>query len=138
MSYVAGVILACLGMAVLIGIVHQTWVYLRGLQSVSGQPLLSRRQFVFRLCMGFLLLVCVGMIFYTAVHRFTDPLRAVIFWMILTLLPALVLVLAWIDLRTLARTRHQRQAELYRQLAELQRQALAERQPPPKDEEDPS
>lgn len=132
MSYVAGTILACLAMAVMIGLIHQTWVYLRGLQSVSGQPLLSRRQFILRLWMGFLLLVCIGMIFYAAVHRFTDPVLALVYWAVLTLLPLAVIVLTWMDLRELTRTRHQVQAELYKELAELQRQAQAKRETPDK------
>lgn len=132
MSYVAGTILVCLAVAVIIGLVHQTWVYLRGLQSVSGQPLLSRRQFALRLCMGVLLLVCIGMIFYAAIRRFTDPVQAVVYWTILMFLPLVVMILTWLDLRELSRTRHQRQAELYKGLAELQRQAQAKRESPDK------
>lgn len=128
MSFVAGTILACLAIAVIVGLVYQTWSYLRGLQAVSGQPLLSRRQFILRLCMGALLLVCIGMIFYAAVHHFTDPVRALAYWTLLLFLPLVVIILTWMDLRELSRTRHQVQAELYKDLAELQRQAQAKRQ----------
>lgn len=121
MSYAAGVILACLGMGIVIGMIHQAWTYLRGL------TMLSRRQFGLRLTTGVLLLVCVGMIFYAALYPPSTPVVALSYWGILTLLPLLAIILAWLDLKELARTRHQRQAELYRGLADLERELQARR-----------
>jgi hypothetical protein len=127
MSYVTGIILASLAMAILVAVFHQTWSYLR------GQTLISRRQFGLRLSMGALLLLTIGMIFYAAIHLPANPLTALIYWTILTFLPLVVVVLAWLDLKELARTRHQRQAELYRGLADLQHQL----QNPPRDKSQP-
>jgi len=114
MSYVTGIILASLAMAILVAILHQTWSYLR------GQTLISPRQFGLRLSMGALLLLTIGMIFYAAINLPSNPVAALIYWTVLTFLPLVVVILAWMDLKELARTRHQRQAELYRGLADLQ------------------
>lgn len=119
MSYVTGVILASLAMGIIIAMVHQTWSFLRGQQAVGGQPLISRRQFILRLSTGTLLLITIGLMFYVSLQHFTNPLVALVYWGILTFLPLVVIILAWLDLRELARTRHQRQAELYRSLADL-------------------
>jgi hypothetical protein len=54
---------------------------------------------------------------------------ALIYWGVLTFLPLVVVILAWQDLKELSRTRHQRQAELYRDLANLQQQLQKPREP---------
>ena len=124
MSYVARVILACVAMVIMVGMTHQAWTYLRGL------TVISRRQFALRMTTGCLLLLTMGLIFYLSVRPPTTLASAAIFWGLLTLLPLVVCVLAWLDLRELARASHLRQAELYRGLAELQKKTLADRTPP--------
>ena len=114
MSYVAGVIFACLVMAVIVGMVYQALAYARGRQ------IISRRQFVLRMIVGVLLIATIGLMFYATVYRFANPVMALLFWGLLTLLPVVVIILAWLDLRELARTQHERQAELYRSLAEIE------------------
>lgn len=131
MTYVTGIILASLAMAILVAILHQTWSYLR------GQTLISRRQFGLRLSMGALLLLTIGMIFYAAIRLPTNPLTALIYWTVLTFLPLVVVILAWLDLKELARTRHQRQAELYRGLADLHQQLQSQPREKPNSEDTP-
>lgn len=128
MNYIPLVILACVAMTIIIGLVYQALAYARGRQ------LISRRQFVLRLVNGFLLLVTIGMIFYVpfVVHDGQNLRLVLVYWALLTFLPLVVVILAWLDLRELARTRHQRQAELYRNLAEIQRE-LHTRQTGPED-----
>lgn len=116
MSYTAGVLLACAAMALIIGLVHQVWLYTRGRQ------LLSRRQFILRLVNGLLLLAVIGLMFFGVLYRFTDLRVALLYWAALGLLPVVVIIIAWLDLRELQRYRHQRQAELYQNLADLQRE----------------
>jgi uncharacterized protein YacL len=124
MSYVAGVIFATLAMTIIVGMIHQAWTYAR------GQQIISRRQFAMRLSTGFLLLLTIAMIFYERLRPFTGrPLAELVYLCVLIILPTVVVVLAWQDLRELARLRHQRQAELYRNLAELQQQLLDKRGP---------
>lgn len=122
MSYPAAVSLACLAMAIVVGMIHQAWTYLRGMTVLSG------RQFGLRMATGALLLICIGMVFYSVVRPPVTPVTALVFWGGLTLLPLVVIVLAWLDLRELSRIRHQRQAELYRGLAELERELRAKRE----------
>ena len=122
MSYSGVIILACLAMAIVVGMIHQAWTYLRGM------TLLSRRQFSLRMATGSLLLLCIGMIFYSIIRSPTTPVMALAYWGVLTLLPLVVIVLAWLDLRELTRIRHQRQAELYRGLADLERELQAKRE----------
>jgi hypothetical protein len=121
MSYAAGVIFACLVMAVIVGMVYQALAYARGRQ------IISRRQFVGRMVAGALLIVTIGLMFTAAVTRFTNPVTALVFWGLMTLLPLIVFILAWLDLRELARTQHERQAELYRGLAQIERDAKQKR-----------
>ena len=116
MSYASGVILACLAMGVIIAMAHQVWSYLR------GQHIISRRQFILRLTNGVLLLLTIGLIFLGALYRFSDLRLGLLFLSALAVLPLVVIVLAWLDLRELQRTRHERQAELYRNLAQLQQE----------------
>jgi hypothetical protein len=121
-SYTAGVILACGAMAVLVGLGHQVWAYGR------GRSLLSRRQFALRITNGGLLLLAIAMIFVEAVCRIADLRLALAYWAVLCAIPFVVIVLAWNDLRELQRRRHQRQAELYQHLADLQ-QELRDKRP---------
>lgn len=114
MSYTVGVILACVAMAIVTGMVQQAWTYFR------GQQIISRRQFALRLTTGSLLLVCIGLIFVLGLQQFSDLRVALLIYMALTLLPVVVLLLAWLDLRELRRIQHLRQAQLYRDLADIQ------------------
>ncbi|MCE5238892.1 hypothetical protein LLH23_10420 [bacterium] len=116
MSYPVGVIFVCAAVAIAIGMVYQALSYARGRHLING------RQFAMRMVTGVLLLVTIGLVFYAAVRPFTDPLLALGFWGLLTVLPLAVIVLAWLDLRQVARAQHQRQAELYRNLAGLEQQ----------------
>lgn len=115
MSYPTGVIFACLAMALIVGMVYQAVSYSRGRQ------LISRRQFGLRMTTGLLLLLTIGLLFYTVATDFTNHVTEIICLALLMLLPVGVIVLAWLDLRQLARAQHQRQAELYKNLAELER-----------------
>lgn len=123
MTYAAGVIFICLGVAVVIGMVAQVLSYAR------GRHIITRGQLAMRMTTGGLLLVTIAMVFYAAVVKFTSPITAVVFWGVLTLLPLAVIILTWLDLRLVARTQHQRQAEIYRGLAHLEQDL---RQPPGK------
>ncbi|MEN6547500.1 MAG: hypothetical protein ABFE07_15815 [Armatimonadia bacterium] len=118
MNYVHLVILACIAMAIVIGIVYQSLAYAR------GRLLISRRQFVLRLINGLLLLATIALIFYVPflMQRAPDVRLLLAYWGILTLLPLIVVVLAFLDLRELSRTRHRHQAELYRNLANLEQE----------------
>jgi hypothetical protein len=120
-SYSAGIIFACLAMAVVVGMVYQALSY------AHGRQLISRRQLVLRLSAGTLLLGTIGLVFYAAFQHFTNPVTALVYWGLLTLLPVIVVILAWMDLRELARTQHVRQAELYRSLADIEREAKRKR-----------
>jgi hypothetical protein len=114
MSYAVGVIFICLAMAIIIGMVYQALSYAR------GRHIISRRQFSMRMATGLLLLSTIALVFYAAVVRFTNPVTVLVLWSLLTVLPLAVIVLAWLDLRLVARAQHQRQAELYRNLASLE------------------
>jgi len=120
MSYAVGVTFVCLAMAVIIGMVYQALSYAR------GRHIISRRQFAMRMTNGLLLLATIALVFYAAVVRLTSPVTALVLWGLLTLFPLAVMVLAWLDLRQVARAQHQRQAELYRNLASLE-QTLRDR-----------
>lgn len=127
MNYVVGIILACMAMAIIIALVQQVVTYSR------GREIISRRQFIWRLMVGLLLLVTIGLIFWVpfVVHSGNVGLALVVY-SLLTLLPMVVMVLAWLDLRELQKTKHVRQAELYRNLATLQHEL--QNQPPDADE----
>jgi protein-S-isoprenylcysteine O-methyltransferase Ste14 len=114
MSYAGGVIFICLAMAIVIAMVYQALAFAR------GRHIITRGQLGLRMATGVLLLVTIGLVFYAAVTRFTDPTTALVFWSLLTVLPLAVIVLAWLDLRQVARAQHRRQAELYRNLANLE------------------
>ncbi len=114
MSYPVGVIFTCLAVAIIIGMVVQALSYARGRQ------IITRRQLAMRMVTGVLLLATIGLVFYTAVVKLTDPITVLVIWGLLIVLPVAVMVLAWLDLRQVARTQHQRQAELYRNLADLE------------------
>jgi len=94
----------------------------QALSYARGRQIITRRQFGLRMATGFLLLVTIVLMFYAAVVHFTNPIVALIFWTILTLLPLAVVILAWLDLRQVARMKHERQAELYRNLASLEQE----------------
>lgn len=116
MNYLPLVVLACVAMVIIIGIVYQSLAYAR------GRMLISRRQFVLRLINGLLLLTTIGLIFYVPfLMKQNLDLRLVLgYWGLLTLLPLIVVILAFLDLREVAKTRHRHQAELYRNLADLE------------------
>ncbi|MBU0607633.1 MAG: hypothetical protein KKI08_07080 [Armatimonadetes bacterium] len=114
MSYPVGVIFTCLAVAIIIGMVVQALSYAR------GRHIITRGQLAMRMVTGVLLLATIGLVFYTAVVKLTDPITVLVIWGLLIVLPVAVMVLAWLDLRQLARTQHQRQAELYRNLADLE------------------
>ena len=76
-------------------------------------------------------IVCIALIFVGAIHRFHDLQMGLLYLSALSLLPVAVMILAWLDLRELQRTKHERQAELYRNLAQLQQEL---RTKPPKRE----
>ena len=116
MSYAAGVILASVAMAILIAMAQQAWTYWR------GQHIISRRLFLLRLTNGVLLLATIGLIFYGSAHRFADLRMGLLYLSTLSILPVVVIILAWLDLRELRRTKHERQAELYRSLAQLEQE----------------
>jgi len=122
MSYGVGVVFACLIMAVIIGMVVQAVLYARGRQVIT------RRQLALRMSAGSLLVITIGLMFYAAVYHFANPIVALIFWALMTLLPLVVIILAWLDLRQVVRTQHERQAELYRSLAGIERD-LHEKRP---------
>lgn len=116
MSYAVGVTLIIFAVAILIGMAYQILAYFRGRQ------LISRQQLILRLIAGILLLITIGMIFYTALVHFRNPFWALGFWGMMLFLPLIVIIIAWLDLRQLARTQHERQAELYRSLAHLEQE----------------
>ena len=116
MSYVAGVLLACTAMAIIVGMVYQALSY------THGRQIISRRQFILRMAMGALLLLTIALMFTAAVYQFATVQAAIVFWMVVTFLPVVVIILAWLDLRELRRRQHEQQAELYRNLAELQQE----------------
>jgi len=122
MSYAIGIILSICAVAIFIGMAYQILAYFR------GRLLISRHQLILRLTAGVLLLITIGMIFYTALVRFSNPILALGFWSLMLFLPLIVIIIAWLDLRQLARAQHERQAELYRNLAHFEQEL---RQKPP-------
>jgi uncharacterized BrkB/YihY/UPF0761 family membrane protein len=125
-SYTAGVILACLGILVIIGMVNEAWARFR------GRSIISRKQFALRLTIGFLLLIAIGLIFVAAIYRFSNP------WLALGCLAApfvlvtSALLLAWFDRRQLAHLKAARRAELYADLVRLQQELLSRKGEKPK------
>lgn len=129
MSYLTGIIFACLAMAIVIGMVHQACSYLRGRQIITG------RQCGLRMATGGLLLAAIAMIFYAAVRPPVEPRVLLAYWAVLSLLPVAVIILAWLDLREVARLGHRRQAELYHSLAQLQQEVRQGAQTPRESDE---
>jgi hypothetical protein len=120
MSYGVGVIFLIFAMLLVVGMVYQAVAYKRGRQ------IITRRQFGLRMANGCLLLLIIALLLYSATVHFANPRSTLIFWAVLWLaLMALLLavvVLAWLDLRQVARAKHERQAELYRNLANLEQE----------------
>ncbi len=66
---------------------------------VSGRSVISARQLGLRFVCGVLLLGIIAMIYYGQTREWNDPLRELLFWSILLVLPLLVIVLAYMDLK---------------------------------------
>ncbi len=114
MSYVAGVALGVLACVVAIMAVLQLYEYLR------GRSLLTRRHLILRLAVAAMMLLAVGCIYAGAVIPFARIWHELLYWCTVVLLLVIVTILALVDLRMVERVKHQRRAELYRQLAEIE------------------
>jgi uncharacterized membrane protein YfcA len=117
LSYSAMLLLMVAAVAIATGAALQIFQYLR------GRHIITRRQLVLRLVTAALLLGIIAMIFFGALYNWPNPLSELVFWLAVTLLAILVIVLALFDLRQLERRRHLEQAALYRAIQELQDRA---------------
>jgi hypothetical protein len=120
MSYGVGVIFLIFAMLLVIGMVYQAIAYKRGRQ------IITRRQFGLRMANGSLLLLIIALLLSSATVHFADARSTLLFWtvlwLVLMVLLLAVVILAWLDLRQVARVKHERQAELYRNLANLEQE----------------
>ena len=118
MSYVTGVALAIVAVIIVISALVQVSQYRHGRQLISG------RQLTLRLVMAVLLLSIIGLSFWGVVYFnvWDQPLTEIIFWLMLMLIAVVVVVLAVVDLRQVRRAQHLARAELYKRMAQLQRE----------------
>jgi hypothetical protein len=93
---------------------------------VNGRSVISARQLGLRFVCGVLLLGIIAMIYYGQTREWNDPLRELLFWSILLVLPLLVIVLAYMDLKETQLIGELRQAEL--ETKALMEQYAAEQQ----------
>ena len=114
MSYAAGVILGILACVVVLMALLQVHEYLR------GRSLLTRRHLILRLTVAGLMLLAVGCIYVGVVIPFPGVWHELAYWCVLFILLITVTILALVDLRMLERVKHERRAELFRQLAEIE------------------
>ena len=118
MSYTGGVILGILAAAVFALAVTQISEYVR------RHSIITPKQFALRMLMAVLLLAVIGGIYVGAVFSqkgaWLGPLGQALYWTALLLVACVIVVLAMHDLRMLERVRHQRRAELFRRLADLE------------------
>lgn len=114
MSYAAGVILGVLALVMILMAALQVFEYLR------GRSLLTRRHLILRVAVAVLMLLSVACIYAGVVINFPAIWHAILYWCALLLMLLLVTILALIDLRMVERIKHQRRAELFRQLAEIE------------------
>ena len=115
MNYTTGVLLAIAAAGIGIAVLVQFSQYFRGRQLISG------RQMILRMVMAVLLLGVIGLSFFGAVYfRIHQQLvPELVFWSVLVLMAAVVMILAVLDLRKVRRTHHQVRAELHHRVAQL-------------------
>jgi len=127
MAYAAGVIL--LVMAVVIGIAMALQIN----AFTRGRSIISPRQLGLRIVCGVLLLIIIGMIYYGLAREWTNPLHELIFWAALTLLPLMVIVVAYIDLKETQVIGELRQARLYTGALRAEQEILKGQEQPEED-----
>lgn len=127
LPYLAGVLLMVAAVAIAIGAVLQISQYLR------GRHIITRGQLILRLVTAALLLGIIGMIFFGALFHWPTPLSELLFWLALTLLAVLVILLAASDLRQLERRRHIEQAAIYRAIQDLHDRGTGSKPKEPKE-----
>lgn len=114
MSYAAGVFLGVVACAISILAFLQVYEYLR------GRSLLTRRHLFVRVAAAVLMLAAIAGIFAGVLIELPSPLAKLAYWCGVMGLVLAVFVLAFIDLRMLELVKHQRRAELFRKLAEVE------------------
>jgi len=127
MAHVVGVIL--LVMAVVIGIAMALQIN----AFTRGRSIISPRQLGLRIVCGVLLLIIIGMIYYGLAHEWSDPLHELIFWTVLTLLPLMVIVVAYIDLKETQVIGELRQARLYTGVLRAEQEVRKDQEQPEED-----
>jgi putative copper export protein len=113
-SYTGGVILGILAVGILVLAAAQISEYWR------KHTIISPRQFALRMVMAVLLLATIGGIYMGALVRWPSPVAELGYWIALMVVACVIVLLAMRDLRMLERVRHQRRAELFRRLADLE------------------
>jgi len=126
--YGAGVFLIAAAVAVVVMMVFQVLQYFHGRQLISGSHL------ILRVVTALVVLAIITGIF-VGLLQFSDTeyLRAhgalfIVYWSLLALGTVAVVILAMADYRLVERARHRAQAEIYRQMAELQESLARARQ----------
>jgi hypothetical protein len=93
----------------------------QAVEYLGGRSLISSKQFALRLVMAALLLVCLGAIYLGASIAWANRWHELVYWMAVLLGAGVITALALVDLRWCERLKHQRRAELYRSLADIER-----------------
>ncbi len=115
MSYAAGVFLAVVAVCVAVMITVQVYEFLRG-----RSLLLGPRHLALRLGTGLGLVLIICCIYAGVLLTFPTPLAEMVYWGGLLVAAGVVAGLAVFDLRMVEQAKHQKKAELYRQLAETE------------------
>lgn len=92
----------------------------QAVEYLGRKSIISRAQFLLRMGMAAVLLLCLGGIYAGASYPWRNPLTEFAYWMVLLLASFVVAMLAIVDLRWCVRLRHKRRAELFRNLASLE------------------
>ena len=114
MSYVAGVALGLLACVVVIMAVLQVHEFLR------GRSLLTKGHLILRIVVAALLLLSIICVYGGVVIPFPGVWHELAYWCGVLVLLLVVAILAVVDLRMVERVSHQRRAELFRKLAEIE------------------
>ncbi len=124
MAYTLGVILLVAGVVIAIVLALQVNAFMR------GRTIISSRQLGLRIVCGVLLLVIIGMIYYGLSREWENPVHALVFWTILTLLPLGIIVVAYMDLKETQAIGELKQARLYTSALRAEQEARKHREPP--------
>ncbi len=127
MAYAVAVILLITAVIVGIAMLLQINAFTR------GRTIISSRQLGLRIVCGVLLLIIIGMIYYGLAREWDNALHELIFWAVLTLLPLMVIIVAYIDLKETQAIAELKRARLYTGALRAEQDLLKGRQQPEED-----